>query len=406
MRSLLVDVRPLRESRAYRGWWLGSTTSMLGGQLTAFALLYAVWETTHDPALVGGLAVAELVPTVAGALLGGSLADRLDRRRVMVVARSGQLLAALLLALAVVTGRDQVVVLYVLGGAVAGATAFGAPATRAVLPRLLPRERLAAGLALGRLGGQVGLFGGPMLAGVLTAVWGVQVCFVVDALTTVAALAGIRLVPVLPPEPGTGPDLRGLLGTVALVGRTPVLLGAFLTDLAATVLAMPVALFPVVNAEVYGGSPAVLGLFAPALGIGGILAGALSGPVTASVRPGRLMLLGAATWAVALGCYGLTRSLPVALVFLLVAGAADTVSVVTRTTIVQLATPDRLRGRVSAVDFLVGVSGPQIGSFRAGLVAAATSGTTAAALGGATSLAAVGLVALLVPALRRGPVSR
>jgi predicted MFS family arabinose efflux permease len=180
-----------------------------------------------------------------------------------------------------------------------------------------------------------------------------------------------------------------------------VLLGAFATDVAATVLAMPLAVFPVVNAEVYGGSPVTLGLFAPAIGLGGIVAGALSGRVTASPRQGRLMLASASVWAVALACFGFSRSLPVALACLAVAGAADTVSVVSRTSIVQHATPDALRGRVNALDFLVGVSGPQLGNARAGLVASATSGATSAALGGLTSLLAVLAVAAVSPALRR-----
>ena len=178
------------------------------------------------------------------------------------------------------------------------------------------------------------------------------------------------------------------------------LLGAFATDLAVTVLAMPAALFPVVNDQVYGGSPLTLGLFAPAIGLGGIVAGALSGRVTSSPRQGRLMLVSAGVWAGALVCFGLTSTLGVALACLAVAGAADTVTVVSRTSIVQHAVPDAVRGRVGALDYLVGVSGPQLGNVRAGLVASATSGATSAVLGGLASLAAVVAVGVLDPRLR------
>lgn len=181
---------------------------------------------------------------------------------------------------------------------------------------------------------------------------------------------------------------------------TPELLGAFATDAAATVLAMPLALFPVINDQVYGGSPITLGLFAPAIGLGGIVAGALSGRVTSSPRQGRLMLVSAGVWGAAIAGFGISHLLWVGLVFLAVAGAADTVTVISRTSIVQHTVPDSLRGRVNALDYLVGTSGPQLGNFRAGMVASATSGATSAVLGGFASLAGIAVVYVLTPSLR------
>ncbi|NUS52741.1 MAG: MFS transporter [Nocardioidaceae bacterium] len=398
----LVDVRPLRTSRAFRRWWVGSLLSGLGSQLTAFAATYYVWSTTHRPALVGGLALAELVPTVAGALVGGSLADRTDRRRLVLVARVGQLVATAALALVATGSPGSLVPVFVLVAGQAGLAALAAPAVRSFTVRLLPAEQLGAGLALSRLSLQACLLTGPLLAGVLTALVGVRLCFAVDALTFLTGLWGVAGLPAMRPEHVEGgPDLRGLPAAVRLVLGNPVLLGAFATDLAATVLAMPVALFPVVNAELYGGSPVTLGLFAPAIGLGGIVAGALSGHSSRSSRPGRLMLVAAGAWGLALAGFGATHVLWFGLACLAVAGAADTVSVVARGVVVQHAVPDAVRGRVNALDHLVGVSGPQLGSFRAGLVASASSGAAAAVLGGLTSLVAVGLVAAGTPSLRR-----
>ncbi len=402
-RTLLVDVRPLVESPTFRAWWLGSALSVVGSQFTSYALLFYVWSTTHRAVLVGGVAVAQLVPTVLAALVGGALADRGDRRTLVLRTRLGQLVSATLLAVVVATGRGSVVVLYLLVAVLAGCGAAGAPANRSFTARLLPASRLGAGLALTRLTDQLSLLVGPMVAGLVTALWGVSICFVVDAATFLAAIVGVARLPVLRPLGQVGaPDLRGLRGALRLVATTPVLLTAFLTDLAATTLAMPVALFPVVNDQVYGGSAVTLGLFAPAIGLGGILAGALSGRATASPSQVRLMLVSASVWAAALLGFGLTRTLWTALALLAVAGAADTISVVTRSSIVQRATPDHLRGRVGALDYLVGVSGPQVGNFRAGLVASATSGPTSAVLGGAASLAALLAISRVVrPARRR-----
>jgi MFS family permease len=184
------------------------------------------------------------------------------------------------------------------------------------------------------------------------------------------------------------------------VATTPVLIGVFATDMAATILAMPIALFPVVNQQVYGGSAATLGLFAPAIGLGGIVAGALSGRVTASRRPGRLMLVSAAVWGGSLACFGLVSDLWMALAFLVAAGVADTVSVVSRVSIVQHATPDSLRGRVNALDYLVGVSGPQVGNFRGGLIASATSGAISAVVGGLTCLVSIAGISAFASDLR------
>jgi len=344
---VLVDVRPLRESPAFRVWWLGSTLSTFGGQLSSFALLYYVWARTHQPALVGLVGLAQVVPTVAGALLGGALADRYDRRRLVLVTRAGQLVAALALALLVLLALPLAAV-FVVAAVETGLGAAGAPANRSFTARLLPPERLGAGLAVARLADQASLLAGPMVAGLLTVSVGVAACFVLDAVSFVAAMYGVGRLPSMRPEPVAGPDLHGLAAGLRLVATSPVLLGAFATDVAATVLAMPLAVFPVVNAELYGGSPVTLGLFAPAIGLGGIVAGALSGRVTASPWQGRLMLASASAWGVALACFGLSRSLPVALACLAVAGAADTVTVVSRTSIVQHATPDALRGRVNA----------------------------------------------------------
>ena len=402
MRELLADVRPLRQSRAFRRWWVGSLLSGLGTQLTLFAVGYYVWTTTHRANLVGGIAVAELVPTVLCALLGGSLADRTDRRRLVLVCRIGQLMASVALALVATGSVGSVSYVYAAVAVQAGLGGLSAPASRAFTPRLLPGELLAAGLSLTRISFQTCLLGGPLVAGVLTSLVDVRACFVVDAVTFLGALWGVLGLPPMRPETTVGgPDLRGLPAALRVVTGNPVLLGAFATDLAATVLAFPFALFPVINDQVYGGSPLTLGLFAPAVGVGGLIAGVVSGPMTRSARPGRLMLVAGGVWAAALAAFGLGHTLWVALGLLAVAGAADSVSVVTRGSLVQHATPDAARGRVGAIDYLVGVSGPQVGSFRAGLVASATSGPASAVIGGVASLVALALVAATTPSLRR-----
>ncbi|HMH57867.1 MAG TPA: MFS transporter, partial [Galbitalea sp.] len=194
---------------------------------------------------------------------------------------------------------------------------------------------------------------------------------------------------------------RSVVGGFRLVLRTPILIGAFLADLNATVLAMPVAMFPVINSEKFGGSPVTLGLLLPTLALGGVLVGALSGRITRSARPGILMLVGGFIWAVALASFAAINVFWIAILFLALAGAADSVSVIARGTIVQRVTPDAYRGRVNAVDFVVGGGGPQLGNVRAGLVAAITSGSESMILGGIAAAIGTVVLTLATPSIRR-----
>jgi hypothetical protein len=180
-----------------------------------------------------------------------------------------------------------------------------------------------------------------------------------------------------------------------------VLTGALLTDVLATVLAMPVALFPAINAERFGDRPETLGLFLSAIAVGGIAAGTASGAVTRTGRPGLVMLCSAGVWGAGLAEFGLASPLWLALACLVIAGAADTLTVISRGSILQLETPDSHRGRVSAAEHVIGMSGPDVGNFRGGLVAGVTSAAFSVVSGGLLCLAGIVLVALLNPALRR-----
>jgi predicted MFS family arabinose efflux permease len=183
--------------------------------------------------------------------------------------------------------------------------------------------------------------------------------------------------------------------------RHPAVRGALLTDLATTVLSFPISLFPLINAERFGNDPRTLGLFLTAIAAGGVIASILSGMFTRSTRPGAVMLVGSAVWGAAVALFGVAQNPWLGLSSLVLAGAADTVSVVSRSTIVQLHTPDELRGRVAAAEQIVGQAGPDVGNMRSGLVADATSGRAALLSGGLLCVAAVVLISMRTPRLRR-----
>jgi MFS family permease len=424
----LVDLSPLRVSGPYRRLWVSGVLGGVGHQVAVVAVLLQVWESTRNPFWVGAIGLAQAVPMIVLGLLGGPLADVLDRRVVALWSTTGQALVALALASQLLLGPAPLPVLLGLLSLQTACNAVGAPSRRTFVVRLLPREMVAAGVTLHMIAFQIGVLLGPALGGVLVAATSPPAGYLVNALTLVVSWWAVLRLPPMPPlrdpadpaepreptaAPPAGPQDRDTRATrvwrrtrraaallsegVALVVRDRVLRGSFLLDLAAMLLSFPVALFPMINDQLFAGDPRTLGLFMSALAVGGATAGLVSGLVSRSDRLGRVQIIAVGVWGLAmltLGLGALTGVAWVVLGALVVAGAADVASVTSRAATVQLATPDSHLGRVSAVEHVVGVAGPDLGNARAGLVAGLTTPAVAAALGGALCLAVTGWVAL------------
>ncbi|MBA2811088.1 MFS transporter [Streptomyces sp. KM273126] len=406
LRHIWLDVTPLRSSPPFRRLWIGQTLSGLGSQMTAVAVMFQIWQTTGSTAWTGAVGLAQAIPLVTLGLFAGSVVDRVDRRKFYLFTTGGQAVCSLLLALQGFLGNVPVGGVLLLVAAQSCFTAGGGPASRTFIPHLLPEHQLAAGLALRRIAFQGAMLAGPALGGLITGGLGVGTCYVIDAVTFAAAFYGAFGLPRMKPggEPAR-PGLRGVLDGLAFLVRTPVIRGALVTDLATTVLSMPISLFPLINSERFGGNPRTLGLYLTAIAVGGTIASLLSGTFTRLPRPGLVMLGGSAAWGAALTLFGMSPDPWTGLAFLVLAGAADTVSVVSRSTIVQMHTPNELLGRVSAAEQVVGQAGPDIGNLRGGLVADATTGTTALISGGLLCLGAVAMVGATTPGLRRTPAT-
>jgi MFS family permease len=401
---LLADIRPLRESAPFRRLWTGSTFSAVGGALTLFAVPLQVYDITHSPFAVGAIGIAQMVPTIVIGMAGGVIADAVDRRKLVVVTASASAVASGALAAQAFAGLRSVWLLYALVSVSASLSAINAPARRTFIPGLLPADQVAAGLALYRLSFQVMLTVGPAVAGLIAATphLGLRICYLVDALSFAGSFYGVARLPAIPrPASAARPGPRAIAEGVRFIGRTPVLAGAFLADLNATIFGLPTALFPAINAERFGGNPRTLGLFTAAIGVGGLLSAGLSGPVGRISRQGRAMLCAVAVWGAAFAGFAIARSLWLTLMTLAVAGAADTFTVVFRGTIVQQSTPDELRGRVTAADYVVGAGGGQLGNLEAGTLGSLTSPTISALSGGLVTIAGAVAIALALPAFAR-----
>jgi MFS family permease len=399
---LLADLRPLRESPSFRRLWVGSTLSGLGGAMTSFAVTLQVYQLTGSTFAVGALGLAALIPTLSIGMLGGSLADSVDRRKLVLVTSCLMAAISALFAAQSLADLRQVWLLYLLAALQAAVGSVGAPARRTFTPRLLPADRLSAGLALDHLTFQLTLIAGPALAGLIAAAGGLRVCYLVDVASFGAALYGIARLPAMLPQGGSaGRGPRAVAEGIRFIFASQPLAGAFLADLNATVLGLPVALFPAINAERFGGHPQTLGLLTTAIGVGGLIGSTFSGPIGQVVRPGRAMLVTVSVWGAAIAGFGLADSLPLALGCLALAGAADTTTVVFRGTIVQTAIPDQLRGRISAADYVVGYGGGELGNLESGAVGSLTSPAFSAVSGGLATVLGAVVIGLALPAFTR-----
>lgn len=402
-KRLLVDLTPLRQSPPFRRLLAGSTLSSVGGSMTTFAVTLQVYQITRAPFAVGAIGIARMAPALAIGLLGGSLADAVDRRKLGLVTTTSLAVVSAGLTAQAFAGLGMVWLLYALVAIQSALGSVNAPARQTFLPRLLPPAQLAAGLALNRISFQLMLIGGPALGGLITATTGsLRACYLADTLSFAAALYGVAGLPAMQPrEDKARPGPRAVAAGLGLIARSQVLAGAFLTDLNATVFGLPVALFPAINADRFGGSPSTLGLLTAAIGVGGLVSSVFSGPVGKVSRRGLAMLCSAAVWGAAFAGFALAPALWLALSLLAIAGAADTFTVVFRSAIVQSVTPDRFRGRILAVDYVVGAGGGEVGNLEAGAVGSLTSPTIGALSGGLAAIAGTVVIGLALPAFAR-----
>ncbi len=400
--GLLADTRPLRESPEFRRLWLGHGLSTLGSQMTNVAVAVQIYALTGSSLAVGMIGLASAVPLIALGLFGGSFADAVDRRRLVLITSS--LLAVVALGFAAQAALDlgQVWLLYALIVVQSSLVAIDAPARRTFMPRLLQPALIPAAAALAQLAFRLGLLVGPLLGGVIIAGFGLAAAYAVDALTFAAALAAVLKLRAMPVEGGgTAPGLRAVVEGLRFLRRQPVLATVLLADINATVFGMPAALFPALAATQFGGGAETVGILTAALGLGGLAAGAFSGPLSHVRRQGLAMLLAVAAWGAASACFALTSTVWVAAALLALAGAADMVNGVFRSTMLQVIPPDALRGRVNGVGFVVGAGGPRLGDARAGAVAELASPVVSGVGGGLACLAGVAVLAWAVPALWR-----
>jgi MFS family permease len=396
------DVSALRSSRDYRLVAIGALVSGIGTQMALVAVPFQVYAATHSAALVGLVGAAELGPTVFVALLGGAIADRVDRRRLLLLAQAATALAAGALSANAFLGGAPTWSVFVLAALLAGASALD-QLSRTAMIATLAGEWIRSAIAFNYGMGQLTAIVGPSLGGIVIAAGGVGWAYGVDAVSVLGtAVAAIVIAPQRPRVGATvEPILGSIFGGLRFVRSSNALLGSFVIDLFAMTFGMPRALFVVLSLRVFHAGASGAGLLYASVALGAALAAFATGWIAHTRRIGRLTIAMVLIWGLAIAAAGTVSSLVMAAALLAVAGAADSVSAVCRGTIMALVTPEHLRGRMSAVHGLVVTGGVRLGDVESGTVASLSSPRFAVVSGGLACVASLALVLLAFPGLRR-----
>jgi MFS family permease len=406
LRSLAVDVKPLREHRDFRLLWLGELVSTTGRQITVVALPFQVFLLTHSSLYVGLIGLVQVVPLIVFSIAGGAIADRMDRRILLIITEVGLASTSALLLIAAISGHPQLWYLYAVTGLQAGISGVNSPARAAAVPNIVPRHQLPAALALNQVLFNTTMIVGPAVAGVILAHFGLAWAYGADVISFAASIVAVLLLHPLPPrrEKGTAPasPWREIKDGFTYLRGQRVLISTFLIDLDAMIFGMPRALFPVLALDVFRVGPQGLGLLFAAPAAGALLGALTAGWVGQIRRQGLAVIWAVALWGAAITFFGLSGKLfALALFFLAFAGAADVISAVFRGAILQLSVPDALRGRLSAIHIMVVTGGPRLGDVEAGGVAALVSPWFSVVSGGVACVFGVVLIARLFPELAR-----
>lgn len=401
---IAIDATPFRVSKPFRRLWTGLAVSEFGYQFTIVATFVQVNELTGSPAAVGLIGLVGLAGLVAGTLLGSAFLDHHDRRAILLLAQFGFMAGSALLLAGSLIGDPPLVLIYGAVALIAFVSAVDSPTRSAMTPRLVGHDLLPAAITLNQVVWNGTALLGPAAAGIVIARLGLSWAYAIDLITYLAMLWAAFVLPKMAPERREGAPTGWAAVTEGfrfLKGR-PVIQSTFTVDIIAMVFGMPRALFPIIAVTQFDRGAEVVGLLFAAPAVGALIGALTAGWVGGVKRQGAAVLWSVVLWGAGIAAFGLVGdNLPLALVLLAFAGAADVVSAVFRGTILQVSVPDALRGRMGAIHTLVVTGGPRLGDLEAGLVAQAFSPAASIISGGLLCILGTGALALLVPAFRR-----
>ncbi len=393
---MLIDITPLKKYRDFRLLFIGQLISQLGTMVSYMAVPYQIYELTRSNALVGALGLVQFVPVVIFGLLGGTYADRINRRKLILVCESVLALCIGLLLWNSFQAQPSVLAIFVLVAIAQSVVGFHRPAMEALTQKMVePRDYAAVG-ALGSFRYSVSAIGGPLLGGILIAAFGLKGAYLFDFISFLGALICVALMSRVPnPDPSERSPLADAKAGIKFALSKPELIGTYLIDIVAMIFAFPVALFPAM-ADRWGGAHAA-GILFSAMAIGSLFATLFSGWSARVQHHGRVVVIAAALWGLFIIGAGFANTLWLSALFLILAGGVDMISALFRGIIWNHSVPNVMRGRLSGIEMISYMTGPLLGNARAGWVAAHSGVSFSLWSGGLICMVGVIITSLLLP---------
>jgi len=385
--------------RDFRLLWIGQIVSVTGSQMQFVAINWHVYQLTKSAFALGLVGLFRALPIIFCSLAGGVVADAFDRKRLMVLTQTAMLASAALLTAGTLAGMESVWPIYILSAIASAATAFDIPARQALMPTLVPPEDFPNAVSLGIIVFNVATIAGPAIAGFVLAESGPAIIYGVNALSFLAVIAALIAMrssgkPDLLTERKDALSFAALKEGLKFVWQTPIIVQTMTLDFAATFFASATLLLPIFAQERLHVGARGYGFLAAAPAIGSVLTALVMARLGTFQRQGRLVVYSVAVFGVATAAFGVSKVYWFSLLMLAVTGASDTVSTVLRQTIRQLVTPNHLRGRMTSINMMFFMGGPQLGELEAGLVAAVVGAPWSVVIGGAGSLISAAIAAV------------
>jgi MFS family permease len=393
---MLIDISPLKRNRDYRYLYFGQFISFFGAMLTYVAIPYQIYQLTESTLAVGLIGIVELVPLLCTAFIGGALADVVDRKKLLIRTEIAMAVSILLLVFNSLLLEPHIWLIFILAGLLSGLNGLHRPSLDAMTPRLVTHEEIKSVSALSALKSTISMIGGPAAAGIAIANFGLTTTYLIDFATFAFSIAALLCIKSMGPlEKQETPSFKSVKEGIKYATSRQELLGTYIVDIAAMIFAWPNALFPAI-AQAYSQTK-VLGWLYSAPAIGALIVTIFSGWTLKVQRHGAAVIIAALCWGLSILAFGFSEQLLVVLFFLGLAGAADSVSGIFRSTIWNETIPDRLRGRMAGLEMISYMSGPLLGNAWAGFLASITGIDLAIIIGGSLCVTGVAFAALLLP---------
>lgn len=399
-----LHIPPSLHHRRFRLLWLGFMISVAGSQMQVWALFWHIRTLTDQPIALGGVGLARIVPIVLFSLIGGSMADVLNRRVMMFITQSVMALTALALALLTLSGQIALWHIYLLTAIQAVASAFDGPARQSLVPNLVPAQDLPNAFSLTSIAAQTGAIAGPALSGLVIAYWGQASTYLINAVSYLAVLWALVLMGKVAQQ--AAPAQRSVVSLPAIkegiqfIRNHPIILSTMIIDFFATFFSSANTLMPIFARDVLHVGALEYGWLSAAQSIGAMTAALVISQISEIRRQGPVFLGAVVAFGFATIAFGMSRTVSMAMLGLIFIGASDSVSTIIRNTIRQLQTPDYIRGRMTSVNQIFFMGGPQLGEMEAGIVAQLFNAPFAVITGGIGCILAVAMIARRWPQIR------